>query len=52
MRYRTRLGGNSTILRATVENVFDKAYWVVTNDWGGVNLGMPRTLLLSASVDF
>ena len=52
LRYRTRLGGNATILRATVENVFDKAYWVVTNDWGGVNLGMPRTLLLSASVDF
>ena len=52
LRYRTRLGGNVTILRVTVENAFDKAYWITGSSWGGVDLGAPRTFLLSASVDF
>jgi iron complex outermembrane receptor protein len=48
-RYTTSLQGKGVVLRASVSNLFDKRYWAGTL---GSGLGSPRTLLLSASVDF
>ncbi|TBV07514.1 TonB-dependent receptor [Stutzerimonas kirkiae] len=49
-RYATRLGGRPVVLRAGVDNLLDKTYWV-----GGASIatvGAPRTFGLSATVDF
>jgi len=54
-RYRTRIGGYDTVLRLTVDNVFDKRYWRDVGDYLGDNYlfqGAPRTARLSASVGF
>ena len=50
-RYRTVLNDTPVVLRANVENLFDKAYWGSSNS-GYLYVGAPRTLLLSATVDF
>ncbi len=46
--------GKSTTFRATVLNVFDPKYkyWSGVASVGTISLGAPRTVLLSASVDF
>ncbi|MBV7486273.1 TonB-dependent receptor [Bordetella sp. BOR01] len=49
-RYATRIGGKEVTFRGTVENVFNKNYWIGVN--GGAVLSAPRTFLLSASIDF
>ncbi|WP_054883693.1 TonB-dependent siderophore receptor [Pseudomonas sp. NBRC 111130] len=54
-RYRTQIGGYDTVLRLTVDNVFDKRYWRDVGDYLGDNYlfqGAPRTARLSASVNF
>ncbi|WP_447732945.1 TonB-dependent siderophore receptor [Pseudomonas shirazensis] len=54
-RYRTAIGGYDTVLRLTVDNLFDKRYWRDTGDYLGDNYlfqGAPRTARLSASVSF
>ncbi|UDU82665.1 TonB-dependent siderophore receptor [Pseudomonas sp. HN2-3] len=54
-RYRTRIGGYDTVLRLTVDNVFDKRYWRDVGDYLGDNYlfqGAPRTARLSASVSY
>ncbi|MBC3435025.1 TonB-dependent siderophore receptor [Pseudomonas sp. BW16M2] len=54
-RYRTTIGGYETVLRLTVDNVFDKRYWRDVGDYLGDNYlfqGAPRTARLSASVSF
>jgi len=52
--YGLRMGGVHTILRARVDNVFDKFYWRdVTQSLGGYLLpGAPRTFRVSAQFDF
>jgi iron complex outermembrane receptor protein len=52
--YSLRLAGTSAILRARVDNVFDKFYWRdVTQSLGGYLLpGAPRTFRVSAQFDF
>ncbi len=52
--YGLRVGGMNTILRARVDNVFDKFYWRdVTQSLGGYLLpGAPRTFRVSAQFDF
>lgn len=52
--YAMRVGGLDTILRARVDNAFDKFYWRdVTQSLGGYLLpGAPRTFRVSAQVDF
>lgn len=50
-RYKTVLQNKPVTFRANVENVFDKKYWGSSNA-GFLFLGAPRTLLLSATVDF
>ncbi|RYY95794.1 MAG: TonB-dependent receptor [Comamonadaceae bacterium] len=48
-RYATRMGNKPVVLRASIENVANKKYWVVSDY---VTVGAPRTLMLSAAVDF
>ncbi len=49
-RYRALIAGKPVVLRANVENLFDKSYWLTAGTY--VTVGAPRTLVLSASVDF
>lgn len=48
-RYATKIAGKPVVLRANLENVADKAYWVTSTY---VTVGFPRTLMLSAQIDF
>ena len=48
-RYATQIAGKPVVLRANLENVADKAYWVTSTY---VTVGAPRTLMLSAQIDF
>ena len=49
-RYATQVAGKPVVLRANLENVADKGYWVTAK--GYATVGAPRTLMLSAQVDF
>lgn len=51
-RYRTQLAGQSVTLRAALRNVSDKDYWAGASTWGTLIAGAPRSLRLSATVDF
>ncbi|MEN5288726.1 TonB-dependent siderophore receptor [Stenotrophomonas lactitubi] len=48
-RYATQAAGHPLVLRASVQNLTNKAYWAGSL---GSGLGSPRTALLSATVDF
>ncbi len=50
-RYATRAFDHPVTLRATVQNVFGKDYWSSASE-GYLHLGAPRTVLLSATIDF
>ncbi|WP_326535268.1 TonB-dependent receptor [Pseudorhodoferax sp.] len=49
-RYATKLANKPVVFRANLENVADKSYWVTAS--GYTTVGAPRTLMLSAQVDF
>lgn len=49
-RYTTLVGGKVVVLRAAIENLFDKKYWLTTGTY--VTVGSPRTAVVSASIDF
>ncbi|WP_191487629.1 TonB-dependent receptor [Pseudomonas sp. FEN] len=51
-RYSTRIAERPTTFRATVQNVFDREYWSGVASYGAFSQGSPRTLQLSATVDF
>ncbi|WP_025129110.1 TonB-dependent receptor [Pseudomonas sp. PH1b] len=51
-RYSTRIDQRPTTFRATVQNVLDHKYWSGVASYGAFSQGSPRTLLLSATVDF
>lgn len=51
-RYSTQIEGRPTTLRATAQNLFDREYSSGVASYGAFSQGAPRTLLLSASVDF
>lgn len=54
-RYRTRIGGYDTVLRLTVDNLFDRRYWRDASEYLGDGYlfpGAPRTARVSASVSF
>lgn len=51
-RYSTKIDGRPTTFRATVQNVFDREYWSGVASYGAFSPGYPRTLQLSATVDF
>jgi iron complex outermembrane receptor protein len=49
-RLRTAVAGKPVVLRASLENVSNKSYWVTAA--GYTTTGAPRTLMLSAQMDF
>lgn len=49
-RYATQAAGKPVVLRANLENVSDKDYWLQSG--GFLTIAAPRTLVLSATVDF
>jgi len=51
-RFATKIEGRPTTFRATVQNVFDREYWSGVASYGAISPGYPRTLQLSATVDF
>lgn len=51
-RYSTHIAEQPTTLRASVQNLFDRHYWSGVASYGAFSQGSPRTLLLSATVDF
>lgn len=51
LRYRLEAFGHRTTLRASVLNVADRKAWVGVTSWGAVSPQIPRTLVLSASID-
>ena len=51
-RYTTRVEQRPVTFRATVQNVFDREYWSGVASYGAFSQGAPRSLMLSASVDF
>jgi len=51
-RYSTTIEGRPTTFRATVQNVFDREYWSGVASYSAFSQGAPRTLQLSATVDF
>lgn len=50
-RYRTKVAGRDTTLRASVTNVANRDYWSGVASYGAFVQGAPRTLLLSAAID-
>ena len=50
-RYRLNLSGTPVVLRANLENAFGEDYWQGASGYEGVNIGVPRTLTLSVTVD-
>ncbi|ASK21948.1 MULTISPECIES: TonB-dependent receptor [unclassified Halomonas] len=50
-RYTTHLSSYPLTLRATIDNVTDKAYWAMPQ-LSSLALGAPRTFMFSASLDF
>lgn len=54
-RYTLEMAERPVTLRARLENLTNEAYWASTGGFPGANyliLGNPRTLMVSASVDF
>lgn len=51
-RYATKLYEKDVVFRANVNNVLDDSYWAGGFADGFVTLGGPRTIMLSATVDF
>ncbi|RKR25501.1 iron complex outermembrane receptor protein [Acidovorax sp. 93] len=50
-RYKIRAGGRPLVLRAGVDNLFNRNYWSSgSGNW--LYVGSPRTVTLSATVDF
>ncbi|WP_188379708.1 TonB-dependent receptor [Oxalicibacterium faecigallinarum] len=51
-RYATTIGNKPVQLRAMIENVTDRRYWDAVPAFWVVSSAAPRTIMLSASVDF
>jgi iron complex outermembrane receptor protein len=51
-RYETQFYGRDTTIRLTVLNAFNRAYWSGVASYGTISQGIPRTVMLSASMDF
>lgn len=49
-RYRTEVAGKEVVLRANIDNLTDKKYWLANGSFATNAAG--RTVMLSASVDF
>ncbi|WP_156393198.1 TonB-dependent siderophore receptor [Burkholderia sp. Leaf177] len=54
-RYTTKLGGHKTVVRLSIDNLFNKYYWQDSGELQGdayLFLGAPRTARLSLTYDF
>lgn len=51
-RYPMVVGGKRVTLRALVRNASNESYWSGASTWGTLMQGAPRTLRVSATVDF
>lgn len=51
-RYNTQISGRAVTLRANLQNAFNKKYWSGVASYGSFSLGSPRTLLVSAELEF
>lgn len=54
-RYITEVGGEVVTLRARIDNLADRDYWASVGGYPNANylvLGAPRTVTISASIDF
>lgn len=51
-RYHTAIAGKSVVFRAKVENVLDRNYWSGVASFGTLAQGAPRTVHLSATLEF
>jgi len=51
-RYTTKVAAKQTVFRASLQNAFNKAYWSGVASYGAFAQGAPRTLVVSAAVDF
>lgn len=51
-RYVTKVAGRTTTFRANLLNALDRDHWSGVASWGGFVQGAPRTLTVSATVDF
>src|SRR5690606_25891106 len=49
-RYRTKVAGKNVVLRANIDNLTDKKYWLASGSFATNAAG--RSVMLSASVDF
>lgn len=50
-RWATRVMDRNVTFRAMLENAFDKRYWTI-GTWQSAYLGLPRAVVLSATIDF
>lgn len=51
LSYETKIGGRPVVLRALLENAFDRNYWVAAGN-GLLAQGLPRTLRFNARMSF
>lgn len=51
LRYRTQALGKPLVLRANIENLFGRDYWMTASE-GWLNQGMPRSVQVSIAMDF
>ena len=51
-RYATRIADKKVVLRGTVDNVFGRNYWAGAFADNFLTVGAPRTVRISAAVDF
>lgn len=51
-RYVTQVAGKPLTVRLNVDNVANKAYWLVHAGGGSLNQGAPRTVKLGAQIEF
>ena len=51
-RYRRKIGDQQFTLRMNIDNLFNENYWIHNGGFGLVNVGLPRRINLSFSMDF
>jgi iron complex outermembrane receptor protein len=51
-RYTAKVYGRNTTFRFMVLNAFNRAYWAGAASYGTISQGIPRTVMVSTSVDF
>lgn len=52
LRWRTVVASRTTTFRANVRNATGRDYWAGSSTWGTLLMGAPRSLQISATVDF